>query len=92
MKPRGGTANGNWLTAEADAASGRRLRLLPRTARQPKGRHDSYTQAVDALGHEAVIELTVLAGYYAMISMILNAFEVPPPDGVAPPLAAGSAN
>ncbi len=51
-----------------------------------------YTQAVDALGREAVIELTVLAGYYAMISMILNAFEVPLPDGVAPPLGAEQAS
>ncbi|MFQ5953595.1 MAG: carboxymuconolactone decarboxylase family protein [Kiloniellales bacterium] len=49
---------------------------------------ECYTQAVDTLGPEAVIELTVLAGYYAMISMILNTFEIPLPDGVAPPLAA----
>ncbi len=51
-----------------------------------------YTRAVETLGREAVIELTVLAGYYAMISMILNAFEVPLPDGVAPPLGAEQAS
>ncbi len=51
-----------------------------------------YTQAVETLGREAVIELTVLAGYYAMISMIINAFEVPQPDGVAPPLGAEQAS
>jgi 4-carboxymuconolactone decarboxylase len=48
---------------------------------------DTYAQAVETLGQEAVIELTVLSGYYTTISMILNTFEVPLPEGVAPPLA-----
>ncbi len=48
---------------------------------------DTYAKAVETLGQEAVIELTVLSGYYTTISMILNVFEVPLPDGVAPPLA-----
>ncbi len=47
----------------------------------------TYAQAVEALGQEAVIELTVLSGYYTTVSMILNVFEVPLPEGVAPPLA-----
>ncbi len=51
---------------------------------------DSYTQAVAMLGQEGVIELTVLSGYYTLISMILNAFEIAPPDGTAPPLGAVS--
>ncbi len=42
------------------------------------------------LGQEGVIELTVLSGYYTMISMILNTFEIAPPDGSAPPLGAAS--
>ena len=62
--------------------------------REPHGNHavsdDSYTQAVAMLGREGVIELTVLSGYYTMISMILNTFEIAPPDGAAPPLGAGS--
>ena len=48
---------------------------------------DTYAAAVETLGQEAVIELTVLSGYYTTISMILNAFEVPLPEGVTPPLA-----
>ena len=36
---------------------------------------------------ERLIELTVLAGYYTTISMILNPFEVALAEGVAPPLA-----
>lgn len=47
----------------------------------------TYAEAVDALGQEAVIELTVLSGYYTTVSMILNTFEVPVPDGITPPLA-----
>jgi 4-carboxymuconolactone decarboxylase len=51
---------------------------------------ESYTQAVAMLGREGVIELTVLSGYYTLISMILNTFEIAPPDGAAPPLGAAS--
>ena len=47
---------------------------------------DTYAKAVETLGQEAVIELTVLSGYYTTVSMILNTFEVPLPEGVAPPL------
>ncbi len=47
---------------------------------------DTYAKAVEVLGQEAVIELTILSGYYTAISMVLNTFEVPLPDGVTPPL------
>ncbi len=47
---------------------------------------DTFAKAVEVLGQEAVIELTVLSGYYTTVSMILNTFEVPLPDGVTPPL------
>ena len=47
---------------------------------------ETFAEAVEVLGQEAVIELTVLAGYYTTVSMILNTFQVPLPDGVAPPL------
>ncbi len=50
-------------------------------------RDETYARAVELLGQEAVIELTVLCGYYTAVSMILNIFQVPLPDGVAPPLA-----
>jgi 4-carboxymuconolactone decarboxylase len=51
---------------------------------------ECYTQAVAMLGQEGVIELTVLSGYYTIISMILNTFEIAPPNGAAPPLGAVS--
>lgn len=47
---------------------------------------ETFAEAVDVLGQEAVIELTVLTGYYTTVSMILNTFEVPVPDGATPPL------
>ncbi|HEX9703035.1 MAG TPA: carboxymuconolactone decarboxylase family protein [Rhodospirillales bacterium] len=44
----------------------------------------TYADAVKVLGAEAVVELTALNGYYTLISMVLNAFEVPVPTGEAP--------
>ncbi len=46
----------------------------------------TYAEAVETLGQEAVIELTVLSGYYTTVSMLLNTFEIPLPEGVTPPL------
>lgn len=48
---------------------------------------ETYATAVEHLGQEAVIELTILSGYYTTVSMILNTFQAPLPDGVAPPLS-----
>jgi 4-carboxymuconolactone decarboxylase len=41
--------------------------------------------AREALGERGVVDLIAIMGYYALISITLNAFEVPVPDG-APPL------
>ena len=53
---------------------------------QTKKRIDdaTYKAALDLLGAEGVTELVFLAGYYATISHILNAFEVGLPSGQAP--------
>lgn len=45
-----------------------------------------YARAVDVLGQETVVDLTGLLGYYTLISMTINVFEVPPPDGMEPEL------
>jgi 4-carboxymuconolactone decarboxylase len=37
-------------------------------------------------GARGVVELTALIGYYTMVSMTLNAHEIPLPVGAAPPL------
>ena len=47
----------------------------------------SYRRGVDGLGEELMVELVGLCGYYTLISFTLNVFEVPVPEGVAPPLA-----
>jgi len=46
---------------------------------------NAYTEAMVQLGEAGVTDLVGLLGYYTLISMVLNTFEVPVPDG-APPL------
>ena len=46
-----------------------------------------YDAVRDRWGARGVVELTALIGYYTMVSMTLNAHEIPLPDGVAPVLA-----
>jgi 4-carboxymuconolactone decarboxylase len=43
----------------------------------------SYNAAWKLLGTRTLVDLTVLLGHYVMVSMNLNAHEVPLPDGVA---------
>jgi 4-carboxymuconolactone decarboxylase len=45
-----------------------------------------YAQAITLLGEAGVLELVSLMGYYGLISMTLNTFEVPLPEGEAKPL------
>ncbi|MEZ5923846.1 MAG: carboxymuconolactone decarboxylase family protein, partial [Hyphomicrobiaceae bacterium] len=45
----------------------------------------TYRRAVAALGEEGVIDLVGILGYYALVSMSLNAFEVSLPEGVQDP-------
>ncbi len=45
-----------------------------------------WQRAVDAMGEQAVVDLTVLSGTYVMVSMLLNATEVGIPQGGQPPL------
>lgn len=45
----------------------------------------SYARAVAALGQKAVVELAGILGYYGLISITINAFEVPVPEGAKEP-------
>lgn len=47
-----------------------------------------YGEAVAQLGESGVIDLVGLAGYYTLISMTINAFQIPLPAGVASELDA----
>jgi len=46
---------------------------------------DLYAEAVQRLGETGVVELVILVGYYNMIAMVLNVFEVPLPAGEKAP-------
>ena len=44
-----------------------------------------YDEAVELLGEVMVVELVILLGYYTLVSMTLNVFEVPVPTGESAP-------
>ena len=44
----------------------------------------TYRAARERFGEKGVMELITLLGYYTLVSMTLNAFEVPLPEGQAP--------
>jgi len=41
---------------------------------------DMYEYAIKVLGRDNVVDLVGLAGYYTLISMTLNVFDIQPPD------------
>lgn len=43
-----------------------------------------YEQTLNTLGQDQVVDLVGLAGYYTLISMTLNVFDIQPPEGEAP--------
>jgi len=47
-------------------------------------RAQAALQETPALGERALVDLVGLLGYYALVSMTLNAFVVPTPDGSHP--------
>lgn len=59
-------------------------RALQLSGRVPQETYDAVRERWGARG---VVELTAVIGYYTMVSLTLNAHEIPLPDGVAPPLS-----
>lgn len=47
----------------------------------------NYKRVVDHLGEQGVVDLCGVCGYYMLVSMTLNVFEVPLPPGEPEPLA-----
>jgi len=45
-----------------------------------------YKRAVSVLGETGVVDLTGILGYYTLISMTINTFDVAPPEGHQPEL------
>ena len=46
-----------------------------------------YVEGVAALGARGMVELVGILGYYGMVSMTLNTFEIGLPEAFAPELA-----
>lgn len=46
---------------------------------------DRYDAALALLGERSLVEVVTLTGYYCLSSMVLNAFEVPLPEGASVP-------
>lgn len=58
-----------------------------RTLLEQHGVDDAlYSRALAALGEPAIIDLVGILGYYSLISLTINAFRVPIPEGVEPEL------
>ncbi len=47
---------------------------------------DLFERAIAALGQDGVVDLVGILGYYSLISMTINVFDVPLPAGEAPEL------
>jgi len=60
-------------------------RQLQQSGRVPV---ETYRAAEARWGAKGVVELVAVIGYYTMVSMALNAHEIPLPEGVAEPLSA----
>lgn len=45
-----------------------------------------YQRALDLIGERGILDVVAIVGYYGLVSMTLNVFEVDLPDGVEPPL------
>lgn len=58
--------------------------VLLATGRVPEVLHSSGTAA---LGEQGMVELVALLGYYSLVALTLNAFEIGLPDAAAPELA-----
>lgn len=56
--------------------------LLGTTRRVSDG---TYARALEAFGEQGVVDLVGTVGYYSLVSMTLNAFEVGLPEGETPP-------
>ena len=46
----------------------------------------TFENTVAVLGRDSVVDLVGIVGYYSFISMTINVFDVPIPDGVVPEL------
>lgn len=75
------------------------LQVVDEVLDQGRATPGTIGQVVAHLGEDAALEAVAVAAVWAMVSVVLQSFEVPleagvdpwPPDGLAPPAAAGRA-
>ena len=48
---------------------------------------EAYADALTLFGERGVVDLVGIVGYYILVALTLNGFEVPVPDGAPPPLS-----
>lgn len=48
----------------------------------------TYRRGLDLIGERGILDVVAIMGYYSLVSMTLNVFEVDLPEGVEPPLPA----
>jgi 4-carboxymuconolactone decarboxylase len=58
------------------------------TALMKRGKIDNalYARAIEVLGEKAMVELVGILGYYSLVALTLNAFEIGLPEHLAPEL------
>ena len=69
----------------ADAGDEACWRFCTELHRDHKVDDATYAAAVEVFGEPGVADLIGTSGFYTMVSMTLNGFEVPLPEGVEPP-------
>ena len=50
---------------------------------------DLYQRGMSTLGEQAMVELVAILGYYSLVALTLNAFEIGLPESFAPELETG---
>ena len=48
---------------------------------------ETFKGAINYLGERGIVDLTLLIGYYCLVSASLNVFQVPMPEGTDPPFS-----
>jgi len=69
----------------SDATESMIYRFVQELMKTRRVSDDLYQEAAQLLGEAGVVELVILVGYYHMISMLLNVFEVSLPPGEPSP-------
>ena len=80
------TAIGEMKTPEFQSAEEKAVYDFCRQAlEQRRVGDDAFAGVVDVLGRAGAAELAAVMGYYSLISMVLNTFEIAPPEGAELP-------